>query len=115
MDSAVVLERDRERPRDDLRAIELGVCDAALHALRIIDHDLEPRGTVSKHYLETGPGPWNAGVETQCTALNAKAENALYASALHPAGGARVPGPAAAPNMARGGVDIGGYDIGSTL
>jgi hypothetical protein len=55
MDGAVVLERDRERPHGDRRAIELGGGDAALHALRILDNDLIPRGAVSEHYLETGP------------------------------------------------------------
>ena len=42
MDRAVVLERDRERPRGDLCAIKFGGCDAALHALRVLDHDFIP-------------------------------------------------------------------------
>src|SRR5665811_748478 len=115
MDSTVVLERDRERPGGDLLAIKFGGRDAVLHPLRILDHDLESRRAASKRYLETGPGPWNARIEEQCTALDTKAENALDAGALHPAGGTRVPSPAAAPDMARSGVDVGGYDIGFDL
>ena len=55
MDGAVVLERDRERSHGDRHAIELGGGDATLHALRVLDNDLIPRGAVSEHYLETGP------------------------------------------------------------
>ena len=54
-DGAVVLERDRERSHGDRHAIEFGGGDAALHALRILDNDLIPRGALSEHYLETGP------------------------------------------------------------
>ncbi len=42
MDGAVVLERDRDGSCDDRRAIELGGGDAALHALRVLDHDFIP-------------------------------------------------------------------------
>ena len=48
MDGAVVLERDRERPRGNHRPIELGRRDAALHALRVLDHDLVTRRAVSE-------------------------------------------------------------------
>ena len=42
MDGAVVFEWEEERPRGDLRTIELRRRDASLHTLRVLDHNLLP-------------------------------------------------------------------------
>jgi hypothetical protein len=42
MDGAVIFEWEGERPRGDLRAIELRRRDASLQTLRVLDHDLVP-------------------------------------------------------------------------
>ena len=64
-----------------------------------------PRGVVAR---ETGG-------KGQHRPRAAQAQQPVDAGAVHPAGRPRVPGPAATPLMRRGGIDIGGYDIGLDL
>jgi hypothetical protein len=42
MDGAVILQRDGKWPQSNRCAIEFRCCDASLHALRVLDHDLVP-------------------------------------------------------------------------
>ena len=57
--------------------------------------------------LEAGPRPRDAGIERRASRPQAEAEDPLEARAVHPAGRAGVPGPAAAPDVRRLGVDVG--------
>ena len=79
---------------------------------RIVDRDFILRGLTANRHLERRPTFGNAGVEMQESAADAQPENALYAGALHPTRRARVPRPAAPPDMGRACIDVGRDDIG---
>ena len=89
-------------------AVELQARDAAADPVRILDRDLVARRAVAEDDLEAPPGPRHAGIEDQRRAAQAEAEDPLEARPIHPSGRAGVPGPAAAPDVRRLGVDVGG-------
>ena len=65
--------------------------------------------------LESRPGRRQARGDDKDIAFATNTENALQARAVHPACGARVPGPTTASFMWRNGVHIRGDDIGFDL
>ena len=67
-----------------------------------------PAITISDGVLR--PRRRHARSNRQLVAALVEAENCLEADAIHPACRSRVPRPAAAPEMTRGGVDIGRDD-----
>ena len=90
--------------------------DAAGDAARVLDRDLVARGVVAEGDLEA------AATRAGCTGRDGataprrrKPEDPLEPGAVHPARRAGVPGPAAAPDVRRLGVDVGGDDVGLDL
>ena len=61
--------------------------------------------------LELRPLGGKAWLESQPAALEPESQQRLQDQAIHPAGRARVPGPAAAAGVRRDGVDVGGDDV----
>ena len=62
--------------------------------------------------LERLPVRRQAGLEMQLVHFQAQAQQGFDDEAVHPAGRAGVPGPAAAAGVGRQGIDVGGDDIG---
>src|SRR5436309_14177449 len=108
--SAVVGERDRRTARER-RAVELDARYSARHAAGVLDRDLIARRVVAEAELEAGPGARDARVEVKRAAPDAEAQDPLDAGAMHPARGARVPGPAAAAHVRWLGVDVGRHHV----
>ena len=77
--------------------------------------DLVARGAVAEDDLEAGPCPRNAGIEKQATCPAPETPESIRGRAVHPSGRAGVPGPSAAPDMRRHGIEIGADDIGLDL
>src|SRR5438093_466193 len=111
---AVVSERDRRATRER-RAVELDARYPARHAAGVLDRDLVVRRVVAKADFEAAPGARDARVEVKRAAPDAESQDPLDAGAMHPAGGARVPGPAATAHVRWFGVDIGRRHIGLHL
>src|SRR5207244_12891391 len=111
---AVVSERDRRAARKR-RAVELDARYPTRHAAGVLDRDLVVGRVVAEADLEAAPGAWDARVEVKRAAPDAEAQDPLDAGAMHPAGGARVPGPAATAHVRRFGVDIGRRHVGLHL
>src|SRR5436309_14191237 len=112
--SAVVGERDRRTARER-RAVELDARYSARHAAGVLDRDLIARRVVAEVNLEATPGARDARVEVKRATPDAEAQDPLDAGAMHPARGARVPGPAATAHVRWFGVDIGRRHIGLHL
>ena len=68
-------------------------------------------GAVSKHDSESWPRLRNARIKMQRRASNSQSQNAFDAGALHPSRGARIPSPAATPDVRRDSIDIRGNNI----
>src|ERR1700733_2574766 len=97
------------------RAVERRPHDAAVHPVRVLHHDAVARCAVLVGDLETGPSARDAGLDDEDAAAQTDAQYCLHGGAVHPTGGTRVPGPAAAPDMLGSGIDIGAYDVGLDL
>ena len=65
--------------------------------------------------LKPGQARGMQGSTMRMLGLAAEPEDALDAGTVHPAGRAGVPGPAAAADMLRRGVDVGRHDVGLDL
>ena len=83
----------------------------ARHAI-LLDADVIHRLAEAVMQLEARPVRRQAGGDVQLVDFQAQAEQRFDDQAVHPAGGAGVPGPAAAPGVGRYSVDIGGHDVG---
>src|ERR1700684_1734197 len=108
--AAVILEGDFAGASRYFRAIQRCPHDAAGRPVRVLHYDAVARCAVFVRDLETGPCARYAGFDDEDTAAQTDAQNCLHGGAVHPAGGTGVPGPAAAPDMLGGRIDIGAYD-----
>src|SRR5688500_19374557 len=61
--------------------------------------------------LVARPGARDAGIDPEPGAAQAEAQDPLDAGLVHPTRRPRVPGPAAAADVGRLGVDVGGHDV----
>src|SRR5437870_1383162 len=111
---AVVSERDRRAARKR-RAVELDARYPTRHTAGVLDRDLVVGRVVAEAELDAARGAADARVEVKRAAPDAEAQDPLDAGAMHPAGGARVPGPAATAHVRWFGVDIGRRHIGLHL
>src|SRR5580658_9876301 len=100
--AAVIDERDLARASRYFRAIERRPHDAAIHPVRVLHRDAVARCAVFVGDLETGPCARDAGLDDEGPAAQTDAQDCLHGGAVHPTGGTRVPGPAAAPDMLGG-------------
>src|SRR5579863_10249494 len=113
--AAVIVESDFARPSRYFRAVERCAHDAAAHPVRIHHHDSVARCAISIRDLVSGPCAGDAGLDDEGPAPQTDAHYCLHGGAVHPTGGTRVPGPAAAPDMLGGRVNVGAYDVGLDL
>ncbi len=111
MGSAVVYQRDVRRTVREHLAVQFPADNAAANAGMIFNRHFVPSRLVAKRYFEISPRSGHAGIKPQRSALNADTQNLLYTCPIHPAGRARVPGPAASPHVWRNGVDIRTHHI----
>ena len=113
--AAVILKCNEERTLRDLDAVDFREDESPTDPVRVLDGNRVSCGSVLQPGLVLAPSLWNAGVDRQERSAELKAEQALDPRALQPACRARIPGPAAPPDMRRCRVDVGADDIGSTL
>lgn len=99
--------RDRQR-----RAVELGGGDSGHGSPRVLDGDRVFGRVVAEGDLVDGPGFRNGGVDHEPGAVEADAQDGFDAGAVHPPGGAGVPGPAAPSGVGGLGVDVARDDVG---
>ena len=92
-----------------------GGCHPARRAPRVLDRDLVPGRAVAEHDREAGPGPRDARIDLEPRAPQPEPEDRLEARPVHPRGRAGVPGPAAAADVRRLGIDVGRDDVGLDL
>src|SRR5688572_2226471 len=86
--------------------------DSGLRALFATHFDPVDRVGKSQRDLETFPVAGQHRLHQKPIALLLDAEDAFHRRAVHPAGRARVPGPAATPALVRRRLDVGSHDIG---
>src|SRR5262245_36297923 len=109
MSRAIVDERHSMPGR--LCAIDLHAGNTAGDAIRILDLNLVARGVVTKRDGKAGPGARDAGIDVERGAAKAKAQQPLDTRAIHPAGRAGVPAPAAPSRVGRLGIDVARDDV----
>src|SRR5262245_14526618 len=111
MRGAVIDQRQGDAPGRDLAAVDLHARDAAGDAVRVFDAHLVARAVIAERDREARPAARDAWVDEQRGAAEAKAQEPFDPRAIHPTGGAGVPGPAAAARMGRLRIDVTGHDV----
>ena len=96
-------------------AIELNRRHPSGNPLWVLDVDFVARRVIAEYDVKAPPCTWDTRVEIKPRAAQTEAENPLDAGPIHPTRGSGVPGPAAAADMRRFGINIGGDDIGLDL
>ena len=112
----VIHQPQAERSIRDDGCINRGVGDATPNAIRIFN----PNSHIVLSRVETlsrscGHALGMHGSRRRRSPSQTQSQDALDAGALHPSGRAGVPGPAAASDMRRRRIDIGGDDVGLDL
>src|SRR6266576_5880045 len=80
-------------------AVQLGLRDPPAAVLRVGNGDVIAGAAETPDDGILGPGRGDAGIQLEARAVALEAEDALQARAVHPARGARVPRPTAAPGV----------------
>jgi hypothetical protein len=93
------------------RSVDADLRDTAGDTLWVLDADPVEAVSMTVGDLEVLPIRRNTGVEPECGASLAEAENRLQARAVEPARGSGVPGPSPPSYMRRAGVDVCGYGV----
>src|SRR5690606_25730563 len=106
MAASVQCQTDAPLVTVERRVVELRLPDAAIGSGRVLDADGVAGFAQGDARFEGRPFAADAGIEEQPVAFAPYAENAFDAGAVHPAGRACVPGPAAAAVMWRDPVDV---------
>src|SRR5512134_1575511 len=88
------------------RAVDRHRCPTPPDTSGITYRDFPGRASEAVDDVVVGPGGWYARFDTKRIAGLPEAEKFLEADPVHPARGARVPRPSAAPEMRRRRVDI---------
>src|SRR5882724_4248559 len=92
-------------------AVQLGLRDPPAAVLRVGNGDVIAGAAETPDDGILGPGRGDAGIQLEARTVALEAEDALQARAVHPARGARVPRPTAAPGVGRVSVDVSGGDV----
>src|SRR5438105_7791568 len=92
-------------------AVQLGLRDPPAAVLRVGNGDVIAGAAETPDDGILGPGRGDAGIQLEAPTVALEAEDALQTRAVHPARGARVPRPTAAPGVGRVSVDVSGGDV----
>src|ERR1700683_2818104 len=91
------------------------MCNSAADAVRVVDTDFVERRAILEHHLEVRPFFGDARSQEQARSVYPKSKDALKACAIHPAGSAGIPGPAATADVRSDGVHVRRNNVGFDL
>src|ERR1700733_7131489 len=114
MHQAVVQQMNRSGAGKQL-SVKFGESDAARDARGVLHSDLVDGGMVTKLEAVSGPVTRDAGINRKRSSAHPETQDSFHSRAVDPSRRTGVPGPSAAADVWRFGVDIPCNDVGLNL